>query len=225
MPCYNKYIIQCAGVIMTVYQKENIDLWELEKEEKGSVYVVNEVTLDRGKPDKWILAASLINTPIDSSGAILTIGFHGGRGAWHLITEYKTAQKATDMQIGTLAEVCKRFAQAAGISKLPSIKVIEPGVGIYDATNKYTTENPWAMKDGETYEFTRRDGRNEQWIASVRNGVTKVTRANSDELSFENFDPALLFNADEWKSMRIAPEPSEIEIQQSIARKRSTGPR
>lgn len=210
---------------MNIVQMEKIDFWDLRKEDRGTVYVVDNVTLDRGRPDKFVIAACLVPSPIDRVGAMKSVTVHGNPGAWALATEYETAQKATSYQYGTLAEVLERFAEAAGVEALPPIKFIEPGVGVYDGTKRYISENPWAMKDGEVYEFTRSNGQRQQWMADIRDGFTRVIHIDQAEPTYESFDPRVLFKADEWKTMRIAPEPSEAEVSARVARRSQFKPR
>jgi hypothetical protein len=156
---------------------------------------------------------------------MITITPHHHAGTWRLVTEYESAQKATTFELGHLADVTEWFAKAARIDKFPPLKVIEPGIGVYDAASRYASDNPWALKNGELYEFTRTNGHRQQWMASVRNGRTYVTRADSDNHMYETFDPAILFSANEWKSMRMVPENPKEEATEPVARRRPMGPR
>lgn len=183
----------------------------------GTIFVVPTVEVFQGKPAHDVLAGICLH---DADGPghprYLTIEFHRGRHAWHLKTEY-SIQRATQWEADILPNLIQRFeslvrfaGESAWNIKLPTIKVVDFGVGIYAAQGGLECDNPWRIEDGKFY--TVRDPKRGErtFAADVRNGRTLIGFVTEDA-AMEMFDPLVVLSAHEWRS--LSPAPEEIEPQ------------
>ena len=175
----------------------------------GIILVTPEVEVFRGRTDPGILAGVCLPDG-DGKGLarVMTIAFHYGRAAWHLMTEH-SIQKATEWTPGNLPDLIKQFETLCGVS-LPMVKVIEVGVGVYPAQAKYVADNPWAMVDGGFYSVTDPKRGRRTFVADVRNGRALISFLDDSlQTVTETFEPSIALSMADWKSLAPLPESRE----------------
>jgi len=184
----------------------------------GNVLVVPEVEVFRDNPANDVLAGICLPNA-DSWGMprYVTIEFHHGRKAWHLKTEY-TIQRATQWEIGILPDVIRMFEGVVGV-QLPKIKVIDIGVGICSANDKYASENPWRFEDGMFYTVQDPRRGKRTFAADVRNGRTLISFVTEGGVS-ETFEPSVVLTEHDWRTLTPADAPSNVEKPQAATRPR-----
>ena len=136
----------------------------------------------------------------------MQLTFHYGREQFVVIDESLPLSRS--MWFGTLPECVARFERIAQC-KLPEIKVIEYGVGIWEAHSSTVSENPYALKPGTRYEVkSRRANHMICYVAVLEGESVKV----KDEFGYV-YDPAQIWDLDQWLSLREAAPSVQLATQ------------
>lgn len=162
--------------------------------ERGVVFVVGELEIVRGVPTRSRIAGAALPS------AVVSVDFHHGWGSWVLQTD--PYESRTHFVRHRLAEAIEAFEAMVGV-ELPSIRIVEYGVGVYAARSKGAGENPWALKDGETVEVTHTvyGPRRYKVIKKHVTCVVPYDRAGF-LMSDVEFAPETVWTIEEWKSLR-----------------------
>lgn len=175
------------------------------------ILAVPEVEVFRGRATPDILAGvCLPDGDEEGLARLITIEFHNGRASWGLKIEH-SIQKANEWTMGNLPHLCKQFEALCGVS-LPTVKVIELGVGVYAAQAKYAADNPWAMANGGFYAVTDPKRGRRMFVADVCNGRTLISFVD-DQLQTvtEAFEPAVVLSMADWKSLAPLATPERAK--------------
>lgn len=167
----------------------------------GVVLALHEFKASRGVPTENGLVAGVCVPDGDGPGMlrVVMIDYHRGNGTWCLVIEH-SIQKRNEYRAGTLPEVVQYFEAEIGVG-LPAIKVIDYGTGIYPASCRFQSENPWAFRDGSTYKVTDKRGHERTLIADVKNGRTLITYLDESSPLAGPFEPAVVFGFSEWETL------------------------
>ncbi|ABO59698.1 hypothetical protein LA345_40835 (plasmid) [Burkholderia vietnamiensis] len=170
----------------------------------STLFVVREVEIARMAPNRSRIAG--IRLP----GAIVSIDYHFGWKSWTLRTE-PFEQRATDYVRYTLPQAVAAFEKLVGLH-LPDIRVIEYGVGLYSAASSTISENPWALRDGGTYEVRHPSNGCKRYSAKIRHDRCMVVplARNGEPITDAEFDPRL-WTIEEWKSLRECPAAAQAQ--------------
>lgn len=167
----------------------------------GVVLALPKFKAHAGVPTNTGLIAGVCMPDGDGPGMpkIVMIDFHRGNKSWCLVIEH-SIQKRNEYRAGILPEIVQYFEAEVGV-ELPAIKVIDYGTGIYPASCRFQSENPWAFRDGSTYKVTDKHGHERTLIANVKNGRTLITYLDESHPIAGPFDPAVVFGFPEWETL------------------------
>lgn len=170
----------------------------------GEVVALKECELHAGRPTGASILAGICQPDADGPGypRYISVVYHFGRKAWHLHTEF-SIQRASSWQPFALAEAVERFESVTG-TKLPDIKIIDLGVGIYSARSRYTNDvtDPFALKDGVFYTVRDPKRGSRTLVADVRDGTARISFIDPENPTFmETYDPLVVLSAHEWRSL------------------------
>lgn len=165
--------------------------------QEGTVFVENEVLIERRKPIRQILA--IANVGEGNEKAQVSVVYHMGLDSWCLCTDFYTKQKAIDYRRMSLPAAIAEFEVLVGV-QLPNIKVIEAGVGIYSATSTNPSDNPFALVAGKTYSVCDKGSKRLVFKAALKHDrIIILIEVDGSAL---DYDPAFLLTLSQWQSLR-----------------------
>ena len=173
--------------------------------QRGLVHVRSEIELYRDLPqsgDHILAGVCLPDGDGPSLPRVLTIEFHFGRKCWHLKVEHSIQQR-NELLPGNLPDLIRRFEMLVGVA-LPVVKIRHLGVGIYPAHTFQHEENPWAFIDGRFYTVQDKAGRQQTFVADVRDGRTLISFIR-DGTAWEPHEPQHVLSADDWRTLTLLP--------------------
>jgi hypothetical protein len=165
---------------------------------RNTVFVVSQVVVMKGRPEIQALAASIVQGNGEAGVSMAFVLYHYGRKAWCLCLELLNDSAAVDYLPGNLCELLEKFEQLTGVT-LPTIMVVDIGVGIYDTKGERVRANPWEMEPGGKYEFFHQE-RVRRYTAAIYDG-TSMLAADRSDTDLKYFDPTAVFDAAAWASM------------------------
>ncbi|MNG45877.1 hypothetical protein D3C79_37180 [compost metagenome] len=165
--------------------------------QEGTVFVVDEVLIERRKPIRQILA--IANVGEGQEKAQISVVYHMGFESWCLCTDFYTKQKAIHYNRLSLPAAIAEFEVLVGV-QLPNIKVIEAGIGIYSATNTNPSNNPFALVAGKTYSVCDKGSKRLVFKAAIKHN--RIVLLIEDDGAVLDYDPAFLLTLSQWQSLR-----------------------
>lgn len=151
----------------------------------NEIFCVSEVVHSE---DRLIASARL------PGGQRLSIEYHIGRQSWVLTDESKPLSQ--QYTFASARDCVLEFEKMLGI-KLPPIKMIERGAGVWEVHGKYATDNPWRLEPGNNYEVVDARGVSRKYTVK---GDGKVTLVDGDPE--QSFSPTAIWGVPEWRSLR-----------------------
>jgi hypothetical protein len=169
-----------------------------------------EISFD-GRPEQTILAG--VGQKNQDSSCWTQIRYHYGRGTWQLLHEKASefSSPATMVREGLLPDLIDAFEKRLGVT-LPETHVIHLGVGLYSSKDRNLTENPFAMKNGETYRVVNKRGVARNFKAQVINNSIQIAVVSAHDELLEFFEPRYILSREEWLSLKHVPGDASLNV-------------
>ena len=197
---HNKNGIGEQTFIPPIQVKEKIAWSDLHAHE-GEVLVAPKVIYRVGVPESDIVAGLKVKDSSAQDGfQYFTIQYHNGRRSWMFCDEWAKTPNMRH-QMTSLSDAIQRFESKTGI-EIPPITVIDPGVGVWIASNPNEKTNPWKLEAGKQYRCYNPDKRLKEFtVVNTDNGL-KLTNIQGSDDPFEERDPRLYLNSWNWENIR-----------------------
>lgn len=196
----NNNVMDKATPVHTTQVQEKITWSDLHAHE-GAALVAPKVIYRVGVPESDIVAGLKVKDSSAQDGfQYFTIQYHNGRRSWMFCDEWANTPNMRH-QMTSLEDAVARFEEKTGVN-LPPITVIDPGVGVWIASNPNEKTNPWKLEAGKQYRCYNPDKRLKEFtVVNTDNGL-KLTNIQGSDDPFEERDPRLYLNSWNWENIR-----------------------